>query len=97
MRAHDGERFLESLAFAPNQLQDAARQFGTSRCRIPDINHSARGMGRREYKAAKIAVFGKDNSVIRARQCNNPLVSRPWRLFYYCDDIERRCAQFAHH
>lgn len=97
MRAYDGERFLESFTFALNQLQDAARQFGALQRRITNVNHSARGVGGREYQAAEIAIFGKDNSVVRARQCDNPLVSRPWRVFYYCDDIERRRAQFAHY
>lgn len=97
MRAYDGERFLESLTFALNQLQDAAWQFRAPRRRIPDINHSTRRLGRREYKATEIAIFGKDNSVVCARQCDNPLVRRPWRRFYDCDDIERRCAQFAHY
>lgn len=51
----------------------------------------------REYEAAEIAIFGKDDSLVQARQFDNPLVRRPWRAFYHGDDIERRCAQFAHH
>ena len=97
MGAYDGKRFLESFTFALNQLQDAARQFGALRRWITDINHSARGMRGREYKAAEIAIFGKDDSLVQARQFDNPLVRRPWRVFYHGDDIERRCAQFAHH
>ena len=51
----------------------------------------------REYVAAEITIFGKDDSVVAARQFDNSFVGRPRRLINDCNDIERRCAQFAHY